>query len=336
MSKKAQEQVQFNWIYIAVVGAIILLIFVNIASGIRKNSKTQLAVDAITYFDEIFTSAQASENTENSITLAGLELEVASDAEDCNFYTIKGTNLGGRSTEFTPLFSPGTIKKTALAYSMGWDMPFRVNYFLYLSSPDIAYVSVGSNSIFGELPEHLTTQKAARSDDFVNQNYYKVKFFSTNENSLSLLDSSVRKLKDDDATAVYINEGSRTIKFFRKNGAALEETGVTYYVDKPTMIAAIYSESMDAYECNLKKAVKRLNRFSAILKGRLGAIKAGNLLPGCSASSYTDAETILAELEQATESGLVSKQALDKIYSTKEKLQSLNRELNKKSCPTVY
>ncbi|MFH2019902.1 MAG: hypothetical protein ABIJ34_00660 [archaeon] len=336
MLKKGQEQIQFNWIYIAVVGAVILLVFINIASGIRKSSKTKLEIDAITYFDEIFTSVQASENTENSITLAGLELEVASDADDCNRYTIKGSDLGGRSTEFVPLFGPNYIKKKILSYSLGWDMPFRVNYFLFLTSPEIAYVSIGNNAIFGELPEHLTKEKVARADDFVNQNYYKVRFFTTNEDMLSSVDASLRKLNDEDVSAVYVNEGLKTVKYYQKKDGSFEELGETYYLDQTSMLAAIYTENLGAYECNMKKSIRRLNKFSAILKERVKTIQSSNLMPLCISSAYQEAEGMLSELESATDTPEISRAAFSKISSIKERLTALNKELNKKSCPTVY
>ena len=210
-NKRGQVQVQFNWIYVAIVGAIILAIFVNIAVGIRRGAREQLAGDALTYFDEIFTSVQASENTENSIVLPGLDLEVATFADNCYEYSIKGSDIGRRPTEYTSLFSPNLIKTRILSYSLGWDVPFRVNYFLYLTSPEIVYVSVGNNVITEELPEHLDLE-TGNYNEFENENYYKVKFFSTTKKADDVyLNPSVNKLKDEDVSAIYINEGEKSI-----------------------------------------------------------------------------------------------------------------------------
>ena len=326
---------QFNWIYIALVGVIILAIFINIASGVRKSSKTQLEIDAINYFDEIFTSVQASENTENSITLPGLELEVKTDRDSCNSYTISGSNLGGRSTEFTPLFSPEIIKKRILSYSLGWDMPFRVNYFLYLTSPDVAYVSVGKNEI--ELPEHITYEEINDVEEYTNENYYMVKFFSFSKDPRKyFLDRSVTELGNNKVSALYIDEGKKSIVFYEKDRDELIKAGETFYFDETTLKAAIYSENLGSYECNMLKAIKRLNKFSIILRQRIDLIKESDLMPLCSKSYYEQADRLLMDLEAASKTEKLTKEIVDKISSIKQQLQKLNTDINKRSCPTVY
>jgi hypothetical protein len=338
-SKKAQEQIQFNWIYIAVVGAIILSIFVGVALNIRRSARTSMEADTITYFDEIFVSVQASENTENSITLGGLDLEVATDSEDCNFYTIKGSELGGRSTEFIPIFSPDVIKTRILSYSLGWDMPFRVNYFLFLTSPEVAYVSIGQNSAYDELPDHITKKRVDSSDEFVNQNYYKVRFFSDDEDDFKFLDSSLKKLDEKDITGVYYSESQKILKFYEMDKASgmLEEVGESSYVDKTSLLAAIYSENLGAYECNMKKGLKRLNKFSRILLTRAENIKSSSLMPQCSdLSNYNNAIGLLQEIEEATATASVDRGDLSVVVAKKDYLKDLNRNLNRKSCPTIY
>ena len=277
MRKKAQVEIQFNWIYVAIVGVIILAIFVAIANGIRVSSRTKLEADALTYFDEIFVSMQGSENTEHSITLPGLDLEVETSADNCNFYTIEKSKLEGRSTEYVPLFSPDIIKKNILSYSLRWDVPFTANYFLYITSPDIAYVFIGGpelNELRDNLPNHLTAfpeeqSNAFSAGSFVNKNYYKVKFISFNQNPESFaLDNSVKRLKDDQVTAIDVNPGQNSIRFYKKQRDSLRLEGTTYYVDMPTLIAAVYSENMGTYECNMDKALKRLDKITFLLNER--------------------------------------------------------------------
>ena len=336
MRKKGQVQMQFNWIYVAIVGAIILAVFVNIAVGIKNQANDQLAGDALTYFDEIFTSVQASENTENSIVLPGLDLEVATYADNCYEYSIRGSDIGRRPTEYTSLFSPNLIKTRILSYSLGWDVPFRVNYFLYLTSPEIVYVSVGNNVVSEELPEHLDME-TSNYNEFENENYYKVKFFSTTKKADdAYLNPSVNKLKDEDVSAIYINEGEKSITWYNKDKDTFVESGKTYYLDEPTLIAAIYSENLDSYECNMRKALERLNKFSTILKNRITEIKSSDLLPLCTSASYDNAADLLSQLSDATKDFDVSSESFNKISSIRDQLQQINTDINKRSCPTVY
>ncbi len=335
IGNKGQMQIQFNWVYVALVGVIILAIFINIASGIKKSSKTQLEIDAINYFDEIFTSVKASENTESNISLPGMELEIRADKDDCNSYTIKGSSLGGRSTEFTSLFSPHIIKKRVLSYSLGWDMPFRVNYFLYLTSPDFAFVSLGKSNL--DLPGHLTFEEVDNSEDYINQNYYQIRFFSFSKDPGRMyLDSSLANLDNDKVTALYIKKNDHTIVFYEKNIDSFEKTGETYFFDEPSLIAALYSENIGSYECNIMKAVKRLNKISEILKQRVELIKKSKRMPICLSSYYDEASGLLDELIRASKMQKLTKSSVEEIISIRDRLKSLNTKINKRSCPTIY
>ena len=336
--KKAQVQVQFNWIYVSIAGAIILSIFVGIAIKMNKNAKEQLAYEVINEFDEIFTSIQSSENTENNISLAGLDLEIDSNNPACNYYSIAGTDKSEMSIEFVPFFSPHIIKTKILSYVLGWDMPFRVNYFIYMTSPEVAYVSVGPNSIKQKLPEHLTLIQVDDANEFENENYYKIRFFTTQNPESFHVDNSLKRHKD--VSAIKINEGEKSLTFYELASGEFEEVGTTYYIDDTTLIAAIYSESLESYECNMIKAIKRLNKYSVMLEDRAGKIKDSDLSTYCSAiaDSYSRAESLLnnMDMEQATKNNVLKKNTVNNLVSIKNDLESLNKELNKKSCPTIY
>jgi len=335
MKKKAQIQLQFNWIFIGVVGAVVLIIFLSIISGIRKTSEKSLASDALTYYDEIFTSMQSFENTENSPDLLGFELDIDSEEDFCYYYTITGSDLGGRSIEYLPVFSPDNIRTKALSYSLGWDMPFRINYFLYLTSPDIAYVSVGNNEIEESLPNHLTLEKVDDAGDYENQNYYKIRFFSfDNDPSSYNLHRSVRNLDDNQVSAVYFKDN--TIKFYEKDNDEFVLAGETYYIDDSTILAGIYSENLGSYECNLEKAITRINKVSKVLMARLDLIKKSSLLNSCSDSLYSQGENMLFELIKETNKVEITKQSLSNMNTIRSSLQNLNENLNENSCPTIY
>lgn len=342
ITKKGTIEIQFNWIYIAVVGVILLTIFLNIAGGIRKGAQQQLAIEAVNIFDEIFTSLQGSEKTEHSITLPGLELELASDDEVCNYYSIKDSDFGRRSTEYLPVFGPDLIKKEILSYSIGWDIPFRTNYFLYLTSPEIAYVYVGQGldiiDLYDEMPDHLTKEKVEDTIEFVNQNYYKVKYISYTELDNADVSRSVGKLKNKEVTAIYINANEKSITFYEKDGDVLSEIKKSYYIDDATLFGAIYSDNLGTYECNLKKAILRANKISDMLMKRIDKITSSNLLPICESeiSSYNQAKTLLTQLRAETKTTLINKNKIDSFNSIKSDLQNINSNLNRKSCPTVY
>ncbi|MBT3720129.1 hypothetical protein HN789_04540 [archaeon] len=333
-SKKAQVEVQFNWIYVSIAGAVILSIFVGIALKMNQNSKEQLASEAITYFDEIFTSVQASENTENEISLPGLDLEIESDNPICNHYSIEGTDRSQISIRFLPFFSPRIIKTRILSYALGWDMPFRVSYFIYMTSPGVAYVSVGNNAIRDELPEHLTVLEVNDASDLENENYDRIRFFTSEDPSSFNVDDTVEKNKF--VSVIKINQEANEITYYKLKSGEFEEQDTTYYLDDTTLLAAIYADNVDSYNCNMAKAIERLHRFSTMLKNRASELRGADLLSLCSPDAYSQAESMLTQMEEATESTKMDASMVSQLKTIREQLSVLNKDLNKRSCPTVY
>ena len=55
--KKAQIQVTFNWVYILIAGAVILLFFIGIVVKQKAVSEENLATDVVRVMESIFTGA---------------------------------------------------------------------------------------------------------------------------------------------------------------------------------------------------------------------------------------------------------------------------------------
>ena len=58
--KRGVLVIQFNWMYVMVIGAVILIFFVMLANNIRKNSNESLNFDILNYMDEIFVGIETS------------------------------------------------------------------------------------------------------------------------------------------------------------------------------------------------------------------------------------------------------------------------------------
>jgi hypothetical protein len=343
-NKRAAIDIQFNWIYVAIVGAVILLLVGSIVVNIRKSSRQSLEYEAINYFDNIFTSMQSSENTEHSAVIPGMDIEIATpkreeDSEFCDDYRIKGSTIAKKSIEFVPVFSPDVIKKRIVSYALGWDSPFRANYFLLMTSPDIAYAVVGNQpQLMEDLPNLITKKAIGTMSSLSNQNYYKIRYILVNEEP-EKVSGSVGKLKDSEVTAVKIipesglYDGGKVV-FYKKKGTGFEEDKTVMYTDMATLFAAIYSETPYSYECNIAKAVRRLSMVSGIIKTRTTAIRAAEMLPMCQALDYGKGYSLLESLEQTTSD--YKKPEMNRILELKRELNSLNTEINRKSCPTLY
>jgi hypothetical protein len=346
MDKKAMIEIQFNWIYVAVIGAVILIIFTTIAMNIRSSARTDLEKDALSYFDEIFTGIQGKENTEHSIKLPDLDIEFIRTADECNYYKIAGSKINTQSIESIPVFSPDIVKKKVLSFSLGFDAPFRASYFLYLSSPEAGYFLVNkkdTKQLYDDLPSHLTKKIKDNSNEFKSENYYKARFISVSKSPAAFqIETSVAKIKDRDVTALnilpddpaYVYGGGK-FEFYTKKGNKLEKKGESTYINKASLFAGIYSESKEAYECNIEKAILRESKISPILAERAAKIGTTPLSEiQCTSSYYSQAKTILTSLETIAKDRKA--ESLATIDSLSKELEKLNTQLNSLSCPTIY
>ncbi|MBU0757178.1 MAG: hypothetical protein KKF44_03880 [Nanoarchaeota archaeon] len=335
--KRGLIEIQFNWIFVLVVGAIMVLLFFVVGSRIKNNFKATMELDATSYLEEIFVNLQLNENSEHTIDLPSMQLEFSNEIDNCNYFGAANSDLEGKSIEYIPVFSPDLMEDRILSYSQRWDFPFTASYFLYITSPEMAYVideaSFGFdiNSI---LPEHLNTHDVGSFDPQIS-NYFKIRFVYADSNPESIvLHPSVAKMHDNKVTALNIVSDTNTVEYFRKNQDKFEYTGFSHFFDETTLLAAIYSESDSLYECNLNKAIKRLNQISNILIIRYGLIK--DKLPGiCSGSpNYEISYGLLIELANLTESPVSD--SLPVIERIKTELVYASNEIIKEGCPTIY
>jgi len=348
-SRKGQVEVQFNWIYMVVVGGAILLLFVGIIGGIRKGAKESLEKNALMSFDDIFTSMQGSEKTEHYVNLAGLGIEFDVMRENCEFYNILGSDRAQQSTAFVPLFSPRIIEDQIKSYSLGWDIPFRATYFLYLTSSNFVYVIVkGPDAI--RLKEDLPELKV-ESDDPSNvfikdnilsvkdENYDGIKFILINQEPDEVVHQTVKKKADSEVSAINILPSGNlysggTVKFYKKDNDVFVLDRTVKYVDRTTLFAAIFSHSADSYECNLDKGLERVNKNAYILSNRIQQIMStDDLTTNCEKmmDKYSTAATQINRLKTR-----LYPENVDELIPIMEQLNSINSELNRKSCPTIY
>ncbi|MEM2139272.1 MAG: hypothetical protein QXM96_03915 [Candidatus Woesearchaeota archaeon] len=148
------------------------------------------------------------------------------------------------------------------------------------------------------------------------------------------LPDSVSKLKDSQVNAVKINSlDFGTIDFYEKKGKKFVKKGSSNYYDKETLLAAIYSDNFNSYECNLKKAVLRLNKITKTLIERSLMLYNADILQNCDKQDYIKASELFKKLEAITEDGIIQEQD---FVPVKDELKKLNEKLNKMSCPTIY
>ncbi|MBT4647427.1 hypothetical protein HOA56_00035 [archaeon] len=225
--KRGVLVIQFNWMYVMVIGAVIIIFFVMLANNIRKNSNESLNFDILNYMDEIFVGIETSSQVEHSINLPGVDLRV-----DCQGYTIKNSRHEGKSLKNRIVFSPDLLTKEIVSYTLYFEAPFKTSFFLFLTSKQMQYVPLDddltdsesyANQLVNELPENLnlyyddpeTKEMISEFSDYEEDNHYKIKFimFDTDpDDSYPAASIDKGKTKNRDISLIVIDPNEDTFK----------------------------------------------------------------------------------------------------------------------------
>lgn len=357
--KKGVISIQFNWIFVIIAGAVILLFFFGVVQWQKGLSEAKVNVAVLTNLDTIFTGAKVTKSSTNIITMPNTEVKF-----DCSNYYIGITKkqIKGRT-----IFAPDLIIGTKiLTHTLSWDVPFRVTNFLYLTSPQIRYILVQDpaippsgrllSEINKSLPpkymriegkEVLAMNYEIWDKNFLasvqDENNYKVKFIFFNTPVEDAALTNLRSMSDKDVTAIEINEPNEII-FYEKDDSSFLLQGTSYYLGNEASIAAIFSEDGEMYNCSIQKAFKQLaiiseiyrNRSYNLMKYYIGLTPANMR---CGELDHKNAALKLDTISGHAESisiGSDVKNEIERLVGEISELQFYNNNANLHSCVLVY
>lgn len=333
MSKKAFE-IQFNWIFVLVAGAAILLFFTFIVVKQKSISDTSTKAIVLKSIEAIITGTIASTDTINIVDIPNSEIEISCGR----------ISLGTISKQYQSmvLFAPSTIRGSKLITQTSmFNAPFRALNLLYITSPDVRYIIIGESALAKEINKSLP--KDIRKDFYspspipsiTNQNNYKVRFVFFGGISDGVLEN-LKAMPDSDVTAIKViedDEGRGTIEFYQKNKLmSWDKLEPEPYLTKSLLLGAIYSDTPESYECNAKNAFSRLKLITQIYSERAEGLM--EIEDEQCAQIYDNA---LKELNKIfTASSDFNEEAIETIASAANSLSLKNKEAQKSSCTSIY
>jgi hypothetical protein len=289
-SKSAQIQVTFNWIYIMIAGAMILLFFIGIIVKEKAASEERLSAEVVDIMESIFTGASLSEKTKNFIDTSGLvdyTLYFDCDAGVSEF------GLSGYSyyvsDSVNPLFAPLELSSTRLVlWSLPYRLPFKVIDFLFVTSANTKYFLVGNDvSFINEFNNATETDNSMLKinweqlfdlNDLDPGGNFQVRIVDLDGTNVDVgkpLPEKLLAMGDKKVTAVSFGKlGVNTVDYYQKEGSVWKKLN-----DNPIRIlsideerdaakyGAIFSGSPESYQCNMMKAFKKLDKLIAVYGG---------------------------------------------------------------------
>ena len=289
MMKKGLTPGVFNWIFVMLAGAVILLFFIKIIGVQTAITEREIGATVLSDTQTILSGRATSEDTQAIIKIPDKPFEFVCQ-EPCNLQTgcdswfgIPGGELQIQ-TPLQPIFSPRNIETAELyAFVIGWNVPFHTSNFLMLAQPGmkIAFPSsaecnanVLCSDVFSQIPTPLKDRRIVVSGHIDNKNVRNIVF-----------DDPMCSPTDNGGTTYCVDSSTREVTFpnLRTHSYYLAET----------IVAALFAEDSFAYECNLKKAFFRLSRVIEIYETkRTRLIDDWGINPVCM-QNYLDLESDL-------------------------------------------
>ncbi len=289
-NKKAQVEVQFNWIFILIVGAIILSFFVTIAVRQKGISEQEINIAFFTNFEKALSGIAAVEGKMLLFEVPKMDLRYdCTPGCDCAAYagTSRAKVVGGALFSFKDkiIFSPNSLKgNNLLTWSKDWSYPFRITNFLFMTSPEVKYLIEDTSHgkvLFENLPPIFIQKEQKEQRAFDKQlltqeqiegqtipgitGNYKVKFVFTETDPVTTnfnIPTALKDLPNSDVTAIKIE--NEKVTFYQKNDLKFEIIGESYLFGEATTYASIFAEDLNAYGCMMNRAMKSFNMVSRI------------------------------------------------------------------------
>ncbi len=274
--KKAALEVQFNWVFVMIAGAVILTFFFSFIQKQKGFSEGKLTASILTDIETITTGAEVSRGTSQIITVPDLDIQFKA-TEDCLRYFMIGES--SRQLQEQYIFAPTRLEgRQIVSWTLDFSQPYRTANIVFFTSPFVYYYIIsgeGDNlaeEINSSLPEGMVYEWINVSSEldaynFVDSvddlNYYKVRFIFIGMDPPSLTPDGLDRLNDMDLTALSIkNPGPGSnyydVEFFKKGQYDnFEFLNSSYAVklqnsDLESVYAAIFAEDPQLFNCNMR------------------------------------------------------------------------------------
>lgn len=333
MNKKGFE-VQFNWIFVLIAGAAILLFFAVVVVKQKSVAETSTKATVLKSIEAIIAGAGVSTDTTNIVSIPNSNIEVS-----CNRISLGAVS---KQHESMVLFAPSLVKGDKLiTQTLAFSTPYKATNLLYITSPQLRYIIMGSSSLAKEinktLPSELKKEFYPSIPDIKNSNNYKIRFVIFGD--MIEFPRQLAKMPDFDVTAIKVNGDIEKgiLEFWQKDGVSWQAKGSSVYLGKSSLMGAIYANTFEAYECNMQNVFSRLNLVTKVYIDRtfkLGKESSSSAKQLQCSQIYSSAAAQLNGILSA--SSKFTQENVDSVSGSAKLLAAENKEAQLYSCTLIY
>ena len=342
MKNKKALEIQFNWIFVLIAGAAILIIFTLLIFKQKSLSESSTDSIALRSMESVVEGTGVSTDTSSVIAVPDLNIEVG-----CGKISI------GKISKQYPrlvLFSPSSIKGSKIvAQTLSFSAPYKSSNLLFMTSQQIKYILIGNSdltkAINKTLPPEINKENFSSYDQskVKNSNNYKVRFIFDNADPTSVIfPNSLSKMTDGDVTALKITGDidKGTLDFFENKAGSFVSKGTSYYIGKAALMGAIYADTAEHYECNMKNVFARHSMVSDVYVDRTTALYNDDSMSLKCRQAYSNSLPFISSIESVSKNlagnSPLSQSDMDTIIVDSRSLSAQNDNARDFSCPAIY
>ncbi len=336
MSKKAIE-IQFNWIFVLIAGTAILIFFTVLVVKQKSLSESSTKAVVLKSIESIISGASVTIDTTKMENLPNPNIEI-----DCNKISVG--NLPKQYQNLI-LFGPRLVKGNGFIWqTAAFSVPYRSTNLLYITSPQLKYVIIGNNDLAKDinksLPSYLDKENYSSYQDALqikNSNNYKIRFLVFGNIGLAgnSVPPAISKMKDEDVTALKIEGDAEkgALEFYQKKGNSWVSLGTSAYIGKSSLFGAIYTDTLEVYDCNMQNTFGRVKLVTDVYYERTKKLRDTIQRQECK-QIYNNALNQINNIK--TLSLNFKPENINNLVSTAKLLSVQNKEAQKFSCPLIY
>ncbi|MBW2998173.1 hypothetical protein KY321_01420 [Candidatus Woesearchaeota archaeon] len=336
VNKKGMSTTALNWIFVFVAGALILLFAVKIINTQGKISDLEITSKIL---EDLGSTLVGKSTSDGSFSITKIPADkildfqctnICNERTGCESYVKTITSDKQIPTEIRPIFTPQRIKFSRELYSFveSWKVPFNVVNFVYLSYP-------GESLIFPNQQECNSVCKriSNRIPDKIKDAEIVVQ-----DSVLAGRSKFKKTINFSDGCGPISQEGRkvcitpRKITFYDIDGNV--ERSYDYLTDEE-ILAAIFTDNADTYECNMRKAQYKYSQaVSTYLRKATILLEEHNSVNNCNVgySSMINflGDYTLNEMDFFTKLEEIKKRGLDSSFKNQ------NLFVMRNGCPPLY
>ena len=338
---------QFNWIFVIIAGAVILLFFFSMIQKQQSLSIAKTDASIVRQIETLLSVAGSLKETISTKDLPNIDLtfQCKKRGTSCDCTYKSGTM--DRSYDDKIIYAPKKITGTQLhLWTHTWEQPFRVANFLYITNDRHQYIIVTNNQPIANdikkiIPERINVKYVTDLNGLntvVNPSSESVNVLciSSGQNTCTQIPAIFSNLKIQKSWIIRNSETELLI-----NNANNKFS----YIGIPQLLGALFSADMEMFECNTMKSFDRLTSIAEVQEKRITNLNTAlaSTRQVCSGIYvYQNVATNLGKIKTAANilrtsiSSIIASTQIGIIKNAYDPIKITNDKLIVQSCPLIY